>query len=143
MIGDMGTVHITEAELARDLHAILAKVQQGVEVVVEQDHRPVAVLRPLNRSGQLVSDILREARQHNSAVTLDEDFGNDLEEIIVSQQQPWNPPSWDRLRLLQFLKESGPGWNLEEHPELNEGAAQWVESLRREDESIDTETSTR
>jgi antitoxin (DNA-binding transcriptional repressor) of toxin-antitoxin stability system len=143
MIGDMGTVHITEAELARDLHAILAKVQQGVEVVVEQDHRPVAVLRPLNRSGQLVSDILREARQRNSAVTLDEDFGNDLEEIIVSQQQPWNPPSWDRLRLLQFLEESGPGWNLEEHPELNEGAAQWVESLRREDESIDTETSTR
>jgi antitoxin (DNA-binding transcriptional repressor) of toxin-antitoxin stability system len=143
MIGDMGTVHITEAELARDLHAILAKVQQGVEVVVEQDHRPVAVLRPLNRSGQLVSDILWEARQRNSAVTLDEDFGNDLEEIIVSQQQPWNPPSWDRLRLLQFLKESGPGWNLEEHPELNEGAAQWVESLRREDESIDTETSTR
>ena len=143
MIGDMGTVHITEAELARDLHAILAKVQQGVEVVVEQDHRPVAVLRPLNRSGQLVSDILREARQRNSAVTLDEDFGNDLEEIIASQQQPWNPPSWDRLRLLQFLEESGPGWNLEEHPELNEGAAQWVESLRREDESIDTETSTR
>jgi antitoxin (DNA-binding transcriptional repressor) of toxin-antitoxin stability system len=143
MIGDMGMVHITEAELARDLHAILAKVQQGVEVVVEQDHRPVAVLRPLNRSGRLVSDILREARQRNSTVTLDEDFGKDLEEIIASQQEPWNPPSWDRLRLLQFLEESGPGWNLEEHPELNEGAAQWVESLRREDESIDTEASRR
>jgi antitoxin (DNA-binding transcriptional repressor) of toxin-antitoxin stability system len=139
----MGPVHITEAELARDLHAILAKVQQGVEVVVEQDHRPVAVLRPLNRSGRLISDILREARQRNSTVTLDEDFGKDLEEIIASQQEPWNPPSWDRLRLLQFLEESGPGWNLAEHPELNEGAAQWVESLRREDESIDTETSSR
>ena len=95
MIEDMGTVHITEAELARDLHAILAKVQQGVEVVVEQDHRPVAVLRHLNRSGRLVSDILREARQRNSTVTLDEDFGKDLEEIIASQQQPWNPPSWE------------------------------------------------
>jgi uncharacterized DUF497 family protein len=52
-------------------------------------------------------------------------------------------PSWDRLGLLQFLEENGPGWNLEEHPELNEGAAQWVESLRREDEGIDTETSGR
>lgn len=142
MIGDMGAVHITEAELARDLHDILARVQQGVEVVVEQDHRPVAVLRPLNRSGRPVSDILREARQRNSTVTLDEDFGKDLEEIIASQQA-MESASWDRLRLLQFLEESGPGWNLGEHPELNEGAAQWVESLRREDESIDAETSSR
>jgi hypothetical protein len=90
-----------------------------------------------------LSDILREARQRNSTVTLDEDFGKDIEEIIASQQEPWNPPSWDRLGLLQFLEESGPGWNFEKHPELNEGAAQWVESLRREDESIDTETSSR
>jgi len=34
-------IRITEAELARDLHAVLAKVQEGMEVIVEQDHRPV------------------------------------------------------------------------------------------------------
>jgi hypothetical protein len=28
-------------------------------------------------------------------VTLDEDFGRDLEEIIASHQRPWNLPSWD------------------------------------------------
>ncbi|SRR5579871_1247283 len=117
MIGGMGTVHISETELARDLHAILAKVQQGIEVVVEQDSRPVAVLRPLTGSGQ-----------PNAAATL---------------QENGDPSCWDRLGLLQFLKESGPGWDLKEHPELNEGAAQWVESLRREDESIDTEASGR
>jgi antitoxin (DNA-binding transcriptional repressor) of toxin-antitoxin stability system len=94
MIGDMGTVRITEGELARNLHAVLAKVQQGLEVVIEQDHRPVAILRPPHRSGRLVSEILREARQCNSTVTLDEDFGADMEAIIASQQQPWNPPSW-------------------------------------------------
>ncbi len=27
------------AEVARDLHAALAKVQQGVEIVIEQNHR--------------------------------------------------------------------------------------------------------
>lgn len=85
MIGDMGTVRITEAELARDVHAVLAKVRQGLEVVIEQDHRPVAILRPPHRSGRLVSEILREARQRNSTVTLDEDFGNDLEAIIASR----------------------------------------------------------
>ncbi len=36
----MATVHMSEAEVARDLHAVLAKVQQGVEIVIEQDHRP-------------------------------------------------------------------------------------------------------
>ncbi len=95
MIMDMGTLRITEAELARDVHAILAEVRRGVEVVVEQDHRPVAVLRLPNRSGRLISDILREARRRNSTVTLDEDFGTDLEAIVASQQQPWNPPSWE------------------------------------------------
>jgi antitoxin (DNA-binding transcriptional repressor) of toxin-antitoxin stability system len=38
----MATLHITEAELARDVHSVLSKVQEGVDVVVEQDHRPVA-----------------------------------------------------------------------------------------------------
>jgi hypothetical protein len=36
----MATVRMSESELARDLHAVLAQVQQGVEVVIEQDHRP-------------------------------------------------------------------------------------------------------
>ncbi|MBS1824365.1 MAG: hypothetical protein JST93_03505 [Acidobacteria bacterium] len=45
MMMDMGTLRITEAELARDVYAILAKVQQGVEVVVERDNRPVAMIR--------------------------------------------------------------------------------------------------
>ena len=90
------TVRISEAELARDVRAVLARVQQGSEVIIEQeDHRPVAVIRSPHRSGRPITDILQEARQRNSDVTLDEDFGADLEEIIAQHQQPWNPPSWD------------------------------------------------
>jgi antitoxin (DNA-binding transcriptional repressor) of toxin-antitoxin stability system len=96
MIEDKMTVRITEAELARDLHAVLDKVQQGSEVIVErEDHRPVAVIRSPNRSGRPIAEILRDARQNSSTVTLDEDFGKDLEEIIAAHRQPWNPPSWD------------------------------------------------
>ena len=91
----MATVRITEAELARDIHAVLTKVRQGVEVIVEQDNRAVAVIRPPHRSGRPVSEILRQAREHNSAVTLDPEFGKDLEAIIASHQEPWNPPSWE------------------------------------------------
>jgi len=96
MIGDMATLRMTEGELARNLHAVLEKVQEGVEVIVEQDHRAVAVIKTPHRSGRPITEILQEARQRNSTVTLDEDFGTDLEEIISRhQREPWNPPSWD------------------------------------------------
>lgn len=96
MIEDRMTLRITEAELARDVRAALARVERGDEVIIEQeDHKPVAVIRAPNRSGRPITEILEEARQRNSTVTLDENFGRDLEEIIASHQQPWQPPSWD------------------------------------------------
>ena len=95
MIEAMASVRITEAELARDVHAVLAKVQTGVEVIVEQDHRTVAVIRSPRRSGRPISEILRQARERNSTVTLDPDFGQDLEAVIASHRQPWNPPPWE------------------------------------------------
>ena len=45
-----------------------------------------------------------------------------------------------RLRLLRFLGEKPPGWDLERHPELKDGAAQWVESIRRDGEPTNGET---
>jgi antitoxin (DNA-binding transcriptional repressor) of toxin-antitoxin stability system len=91
----MGQVHMTEAELARDLHGVLAKVQQGVEVVVEQDHRPVAVIRSPLPKGRLLSECIALAEGRGSTVTLDEGFTKDVEEGIVSRSQPWNPPAWE------------------------------------------------
>jgi hypothetical protein len=41
MIEDMAQVHMTEAELARDLHAVLEQVRQGAEIIVERDATPV------------------------------------------------------------------------------------------------------
>ena len=41
----MGTLHISDADLARDPYAILAKVEEGVEVIVERNHRPVATIK--------------------------------------------------------------------------------------------------
>ncbi len=89
-------MRISEAEFVRDVRAVLEKVQQGSEVIVErEDHRPVAVISLPPRSGRPILEILREAKQRNSTVTLDDEFGKDLEEIIAHGQQPWNPPSWD------------------------------------------------
>lgn len=95
MLEKMARVRITEDELARDTQAVLTKVKQGVEVIVEHDHRPVAVIRLPHRSGRPIPEIVRHAKQRNFTVTLDHDFGKDLEAVIASHQQPWNPPSWE------------------------------------------------
>ena len=39
-----------------------------------------------------------------------------------------------RLRLLKALKRAAGSWKDEDHPELKNGAAAWIEQLRQEDE---------
>jgi hypothetical protein len=56
MIEAMASVRITVAELARYAHAVLAKVQEGVEAVLGQDHRALSVIRSPRRSGRPISD---------------------------------------------------------------------------------------
>ena len=86
---------MTEAELALDLHGALLKVQQGIEVVVELDKRPVAVIHsPLNK-GRLLSECIALAEARGSTVTLDEGFTKDVEEGIASHGQTWKPPAWE------------------------------------------------
>jgi hypothetical protein len=95
MISSMSTVRITETELARDVHAVLEKVQQGAEVVIEHDHRPIAVIRRPQRSGRSISECIASAKASGSKVTLDEGFLKDVEDGIAERSKPWNPPSWD------------------------------------------------
>ncbi len=84
----MGTLHISEAELACDPCAVLAKVEEGVEVIVERDHRPVATVRAPKRSGRPISECILSARASGSNVTLDGGFGKDVEEGIRERSQP-------------------------------------------------------
>jgi antitoxin (DNA-binding transcriptional repressor) of toxin-antitoxin stability system len=89
-------MRITEVELARDVRAVLEKVEQGGEVIIEcEDHRPIAVISAPRRSGRPITEILQEARLRRSTTTLDEEFGKDMEELIATHRNPWNPPSWE------------------------------------------------
>lgn len=94
MIGSM-TVHVTEAELARDVRAILAKVRQGVEVVIEQDSLPVAVLKAPQVKGRRISEVIAALEANGANAVLDEDFARDVEAGINAHREPWNPPSWE------------------------------------------------
>jgi len=89
----MATVHMSEAEVARDLHAALAKVQQGTEIVIEQNHQPVAILKPSQPAGRMISQIVADLEARGSDAVIDEGFARDVEDGIKAQRQPWNPPS--------------------------------------------------
>ena len=86
---------MTEAEVARDLHTVLEKVQQGVEVVIELNNRPVAVLKAPTVKGRLISEVLADLKARGSKAVMDDDFARDIEEGIKAHREPWNPPSWD------------------------------------------------
>jgi antitoxin (DNA-binding transcriptional repressor) of toxin-antitoxin stability system len=95
MIGNMAVVHMSEAEVVKDIASVLAQVRQGVEVVVEQDHRAVAVIKPSQPVGRMISDVIADLKARGSSAAMDEDFAHDIEEGIRAQRQPWNPPSWE------------------------------------------------
>ncbi len=95
MIEAMAQLHMTEAEVARDLHSVLEKVRQGAEVVIEQDNRPVAVIKAPLVTGRKISEVIAALEASGANAVIDEDFARDVEEGIKAHREPWNPPSWD------------------------------------------------
>ncbi len=86
---------MTEAEVVRDFALVLEKLRQGAEVVVEQNHRPVAVIKPVKGPGRMLSQCLALAEAHGSTAILDDSFGRDLEEIIESRRESLDASRWD------------------------------------------------
>jgi antitoxin (DNA-binding transcriptional repressor) of toxin-antitoxin stability system len=105
----MAVIHISEADAARDLPSLLAKVRAGAEVLIDSDSesfRIVSVAGPgLGRQSErgaelqmgqprLLSEVLVGLREDASNAQLDDEFGNDVEEGIRSHEQerlidPW------------------------------------------------------
>ena len=94
MIELMAQIHMSEAEVARDLRAVLDKVRQGVEVVVEQDARPVAVIRTPPVPGRSIDECIAIAKARGSQASMDEEFVNDLKEVL-NQRTPLDTTRWD------------------------------------------------
>jgi antitoxin (DNA-binding transcriptional repressor) of toxin-antitoxin stability system len=90
-------IHLSEAEAtATNVATLLAHVRAGAEVIIENDARPVAVLRSVEpHPGRLLSESIALAEAHGSTVTLDGDFAKDVEAAIESHREPLNPPAWD------------------------------------------------
>jgi antitoxin (DNA-binding transcriptional repressor) of toxin-antitoxin stability system len=94
---DPHIVHVSEADVARDLPAILERVQAGVEVVIDRDDQPLAIIRAAVPARRTISECIALAEAHEketgNAPVLDADFAADVEDI-VRNRKPWNPPAW-------------------------------------------------
>lgn len=77
----MKPLHISEDDLAKDIRAILRRVETGGEVIIERDAQPVAVLRPAEPVRRTLAECIALMPADSSA-TLDPDFAKDVEAAI-------------------------------------------------------------
>ncbi|MGD0364190.1 MAG: hypothetical protein ABSC93_25215 [Bryobacteraceae bacterium] len=92
---DPRILHVSEADVVKDIAAVLAKVRQGSEIVIEENHRPIAVIKPSVTVGRPISEVVAELRARGSQAVVDDDFAHDIEAGIEAHRQPWTPPSWE------------------------------------------------
>lgn len=94
----MATLHISETEAASDFPGLLARVRDGAEVIIESDHKPVAVLRSTGSPRRTVSEsiaILKAIEKDcGYPVEMDADFAADVEERVRSRK-PRDTSAWD------------------------------------------------
>ncbi len=87
-------LHITEADLARDVRAILQRVESGAEIIIKRDAQPVAILRaavPLRRKISKCIALLSD----DSQATIDPDFAKDVDAAVAAHREPPERPAWD------------------------------------------------
>ena len=72
---------------------MLARARAGAEVVIEDGASAAVVLWAApDPNFRLLHESLRLAELRGSTVTLDEDFGRDLEDVIASHTEPVEYP---------------------------------------------------
>jgi len=95
MIGGVATVRMTDSDVTSNFAAVLKKIGEGIEVVVEQNHRPVALIRSPLYEGRLLSECIAVAEARGTTAVPDEGFMEDVAEGITERSKAWIPPTWE------------------------------------------------
>lgn len=94
----MATIHISEADAARDFAGLMARVRAGVEVVIDDAAPAVKLSIVPARSGRLLSESIALAEAHAKELgyepVMDAEFAADMEEI-VRNRKPRDTSAWD------------------------------------------------
>ncbi len=83
---------MSEAEIAANFEAALEKVRQGLEVIVEHEHQPIAVLRAAEPPRRKISECIAMLSADSTA-TIDADFAADVEAAIAAHRESLGPPA--------------------------------------------------
>jgi antitoxin (DNA-binding transcriptional repressor) of toxin-antitoxin stability system len=94
----MATIHISEAEAAKDFAGLMAHVRAGAEVVIESGAAPVALIRATVPPRRSISESIALAESRSKrlgyAPVMDAEFAADMEEIIA-KRKPRDTSAWD------------------------------------------------
>jgi antitoxin (DNA-binding transcriptional repressor) of toxin-antitoxin stability system len=88
-------LHVSEADVVKDIATVLEKVRQGSEIIIEENHLPIAVIKPAKPAGRPISEVIAALEARGSTAVIDDDFARDVEAGIEAYRQPWTPPSWE------------------------------------------------
>ena len=106
IIVSMATIHISEADAARDFAGLMARVRAGAEIVIESGALPAAVLRAADPPRRSISESIALAKSPPKSWAtsrcMDPAFAADLEEIIRNRK-PWTRPHGTDPRLSSIL----------------------------------------
>ena len=93
----MATIHISEADAARDLAGLLAKVRRGDNVLVEDERQPGVVFGIEVRPDPRLSLRQRIDRMPKHSIgVMDEEFARDVQAGIDShREESLNTSAWD------------------------------------------------
>ncbi len=94
----MATIHISEADAARDFAGLMARVRAGAEVVIENGTLPVAVIHAPVPPRRSISESIALAETRSKEIgckpVMDAGFAADMEEIIRNRK-PRDTSAWD------------------------------------------------
>lgn len=95
----MATIHMSEAEAARDFTGLMDRVRAGAEVLIEKEAAPPVLVRAANMPlGTSLSELIERAEAREKELgyvpRMDPHFAADMEEIIRNRR-PRDPSAWE------------------------------------------------
>jgi len=70
MIEGMAILHMSQADVVKHFVAVLAKVRQGSEVVIEQGNCPIAIIKPSKAADRMISEVIADLNARGSDATM-------------------------------------------------------------------------
>jgi antitoxin (DNA-binding transcriptional repressor) of toxin-antitoxin stability system len=98
IIVSMATIHISEADAARDFAGLMAHVRAGAEIVIENGTLPVAVIHAPVPPRRSISESIALAETRSKELgykpVMDAGFAADME-AIIRNRKPRDTSAWD------------------------------------------------